>query len=150
MQCRPLSIIQPCESSAVCQGPLDQSVWPEAPLHVGWQERKRGGAVVSLGGSTMVKQARMLSRAGTPPRHGLWIGRRSPAGIERQTAAVVAHETAQLLPKWIRNEQDRPKYIRYSMISHWEQCLHDRIPNRRARCDHPLDQSCSNAGRDRL
>jgi hypothetical protein len=28
--------------------------------------------------------------------------------------------------------------------------LHDRIPNRGARCDHPLDQSCSNAGRDRL
>ncbi len=26
--------------------------------------------------------------------------------------------------------------------------MHDRIPNRRARCGHPLDQSCSNAGRD--
>ena len=42
-----------------------------------------GGAVVSLGGSTMVKQTRMLCRAGTPRRHGLWIGRRSPGGIER-------------------------------------------------------------------
>ena len=32
---RPLSIIQPCASSAVWQGPLDQSVWPEVPLYVG-------------------------------------------------------------------------------------------------------------------
>jgi hypothetical protein len=32
----------------------------------------------------------------------------------------------------------------------WEQRLHDRIPNRRARCDDPLDQSFSDAGRDRL
>src|SRR5258707_15802734 len=39
--------------------------------------------ILSLGGSTMVKQARMLCRAGTPRRHGLWIGRRSPGGIER-------------------------------------------------------------------
>jgi hypothetical protein len=33
----------------------------------------------------------------------------------KDTAAVVAHGTAQLPPKWIRNEQDRPKHIRYSM-----------------------------------
>jgi len=65
----------------------------------------------------MVKQARMLCRAGTPSRHGLWIG----AGAHRQELkdkqllSLRAHGTAQLPPKWIRNEQDRPKYIRYSM-----------------------------------
>ena len=69
----------------------------------------------------MVKQARMLCRAGTPRRHGLWIGRRSPGGIERETAAVVAHGTAQLPSKWIRNEQECPKYVRYSMEHQEEQ-----------------------------
>jgi hypothetical protein len=118
---RPLSIIQPCASSAVWRGPPDQSVWPEVPLHVRWQERKRAGAVVSLDGSTMVKQARVLCRAGTPRRHGLWFGWRSPGGIERKTAAVVAHGTAQLPSKWIRNEQDHPKYVRYSMEHQEEQ-----------------------------
>jgi hypothetical protein len=118
---RPLSIIQPCASSAVWRGPPDQSVWPEVPLHVRWQERKRAGAVVSLDGSTMVKQARVLCRAGTPRRHGLWFGWRSPGGIERKTAAVVAHGTAQLPSKCIRNEQDHPKYVRCSMEHQEEQ-----------------------------
>jgi hypothetical protein len=54
-----------------------------------------GGAVVSLDGSTMLKQARMPCCEGTSRPHGRWIGRRSPEGIERQTAAVVAHGTAQ-------------------------------------------------------
>jgi len=35
-------------------------------------------------------------------------------------------------------------------ISHLEYWLHDRIPDRGARRDHPLDHSCGNAGRDRL
>jgi hypothetical protein len=49
-------------------GPFDQSLWPEIPLHIGRQERKRAGAVVSSAGSTMLQQARMLCRAGTPRR----------------------------------------------------------------------------------
>jgi hypothetical protein len=63
----------------------------------------------------MLKQARMPCCEGTSRPHGPWIGRRSPEGIERQTAAVVAHGTAQLPSKSIRNEQDRSKQIRYSM-----------------------------------
>jgi hypothetical protein len=80
---QPLSILQPRKSSAEWQRPLDQSGWPAVPLHVDWQERKRVGAVASSDGSTMVRQARMPCRAGTPRRHGLWIGRRLPGGIER-------------------------------------------------------------------
>jgi hypothetical protein len=88
---RPLSFIQPRKSSAERQGPLNQSV----ALLVGWQERKRVETVVSLDGSIMVKQARMTSCVGTPRRHGQWIGRGSPGGIERWTVPVVAHGTAQ-------------------------------------------------------
>jgi hypothetical protein len=57
---------------------LDQGVSPKVPLHVSWQERKQTGAVVSLGGSTTVKQAQRPCRAGKPHRHGLWMGRRTP------------------------------------------------------------------------
>src|SRR3954453_19118303 len=117
MHRRPLSIIQPCESSAVWQGLLDQSMWPEDPLPVGWQERKPA-AVVNLDGSTTVKQARMPCRAGTPCPLGAWIGRHSPRGIERSCCPCARN--SQLPSNWIRNQQDRPKYVRYSMISHWE------------------------------
>jgi hypothetical protein len=94
IQRRLLSIIRPCASSAVWQGPLDRSVWPDIPLYVGWQERKRAGAVVSLDGSIIVKQSRTRCRARTPRRHGLWIERRSQGGIERYSCCRCARNCA--------------------------------------------------------
>jgi hypothetical protein len=35
--------------------------------------------------------------------------------LKHKTAAVAARGTAQLPPKWIRNEQDCPLCVRYSM-----------------------------------
>jgi len=84
----------PCASSAVWQRPLDQSLRPEVPLRVGWQERKGAGAVVSLGGSTMVKQDRLPCRAGTSRRHGLWIGRRSPEELKDNSCCRCARNCA--------------------------------------------------------
>jgi hypothetical protein len=85
----PLSIVQPCASSAIWHGQPDQGAWPELPLHVGWQEPKWVRDVASLGGSKMVKQARMLCRAGTPLRHGLWFGRRNCWHCARNCAVIV-------------------------------------------------------------
>jgi hypothetical protein len=65
-----LSIIEACASSAVWHEPPDQGAWPELPLHAGWHERKRAGAVANLCGSTIanrldgyVAQARVVVMA---------------------------------------------------------------------------------------
>src|SRR5450631_1091033 len=54
--------------------------------------------------------------------------------------------------KIVRNRSATPYSIRRELIdiSHWEYSLHDRIPGRRTRYDHPLDQFCSDASRDPL
>ena len=48
---------------------------PEVPLHIG--EQWWAGIVVSLGGSIVVKQIRMLCRASVLRGHGPWIDVRS-------------------------------------------------------------------------
>src|SRR5258707_11563429 len=113
MHRRPLSIIEPCASSAVWQEPRDQSVWPEVPLHIGWQERKRAGAVASLGGSTMIKQARMLCRAGRPRRHGPWIGRRSPGGLKDKQLLSLRRE----LRSYRLNGSEMNKIVRSTSVT---------------------------------
>jgi hypothetical protein len=56
-------LVRTARSKHVARGPVTR-----------WLARaEAGGAVVSLGGSRMVKQPRMLHRAGAPRRHGLWI-----------------------------------------------------------------------------
>jgi hypothetical protein len=45
---------------------------------------------------------------------------------------------------------DNAYTVELSDIMHLEQCLHDRLPNRHARCDRPLDYPGGDASRDRL
>jgi hypothetical protein len=70
--------LPPDPPSAAVDHPTLRTKRGLAPLHVSWHERKQTGAVVSLGGSTTVKQAQRPCRAGKPHRHGLWMGRRTP------------------------------------------------------------------------
>jgi hypothetical protein len=79
----------------------------------------------------------MPCRGGTSRPHGPWIGRRSPEGIERQAAAVVAQGTAQLPPKLIRNEQDRGKQVRYSMAHQEEQRTWSNLQSLQRFCQQP-------------
>jgi hypothetical protein len=85
----------------------------------------------------MVKQDRLPCRAGTSRRHGLWVGRRSPEEL-RDNAAVVAQGTAQLPSKWIRNEQDRPKQVRYSMAHQEERRRWSNLQSLQRFCLPPL------------
>ena len=55
------------------------------------------------------------TRTGELCRHGLSIDLRSLAEIGGRTDSSVAHRIAQQPSKWIRNEQDRRKQVRYSM-----------------------------------
>jgi hypothetical protein len=66
------SLARTARSKRVARGPTARR---PARAEAGW-------AVVSLDGSTIVKQGRMLCCASTPHRHGRWIGRRSPGGTE--------------------------------------------------------------------
>ena len=62
----------------------------------------------------------MLCRPGARRRHGSSNDLRLLAGIGRRTDTGATHETAQYPSKWIRNEQDRLKQVRYS-IQHQEE-----------------------------
>jgi hypothetical protein len=55
------------------------------------------------------------TRTGALCRHGLSIDLRSLAEIGGRTDSSVAHRIAQQSSKWIINEQDRRKQVRYSM-----------------------------------
>jgi hypothetical protein len=75
----------------------------------------------------------LLDAAGDRVWTSLWDGPLFRAGNARRTS-----------PRSDRDDQGK------HLTEACEQYLHDRIPNRCASCDHPLDQSCGDTSRDPL